>query len=58
MNALLTSKIISSGEAALTVSPKIRLIDEKSSSTANRLPILMHLPPIFVSHFLVFQDSH
>ena len=38
MNALLISEIIPSGEAALTVSPKIRFIDEKSPSTAHRLP--------------------
>ena len=38
MNDLLTSETIPSIEDALTVSPKIRLIDEKSPSTAHRLP--------------------
>ena len=38
MNALLISVTIPSGEDARTVSPKIRLIDEKKPSTAHRLP--------------------
>jgi hypothetical protein len=38
MNALFISFAIRSGEDALTVSPKIRLIDEKKPSTAHRLP--------------------
>ncbi len=38
MNALLISATIPSGEDARTVSPKIRLIDEKKPSTAHLLP--------------------
>ena len=38
MNAFLTSEIIPSSEAALTVSPKIRSIDEKSL----QLPTVSH----------------
>jgi hypothetical protein len=40
MNALFISFTIPPGEDARTVSPKIRLIDEKKPSTAHRLPYL------------------